>query len=219
MPKVVLLPIAPKEAETVLNEKATVLVKKHFPKNYTGWVYLYCTKKKPYLYDFRKLCAEFRTEKVRQKYFDNLILNGKVVAAIWCGKVGHFEFGGYGPINPDIGYFFDNGSKLEKDFMTEKCSLSIDESCDRFGCGEGYAIHITKLFKFPYPCSIYEMHRVGFCEAKKSMPFIADKYEIIDWDKLMEYEDFLFEWHVYLTNNKWQYVDATEEELSQYDRG
>ena len=69
--KSILLSIRPEWVAKILNGEKTIEVRKQFPKDYVGWVYIYCTKDKKYA---------------------NLInrggfLTGMVVARFWCDKV------------------------------------------------------------------------------------------------------------------------------------
>ena len=159
--KSILMSIKPEWVCKILNGEKTIEIRKKFPKDYVGWVYLYCTKGKPYLYDFRKLCAEFRTEKVKQKYFDNLILNGKVVARFWCDKVEEIECvsvgdSDYGSLFADTEYQTETLSEKE---LTQKSCLIPDEIFEYFDEDFdkiGYAIHISKLDVFEKPKELKE---------------------------------------------------------------
>ena len=42
--KSILLSIKPKYVAEILNGEKTIEVRKRFPKDYKGWVYIYCTK-------------------------------------------------------------------------------------------------------------------------------------------------------------------------------
>lgn len=71
MSKAILISIKPKWVAKILNGEKTIEIRKRFPKDYVGWVYIYCTKDKKYA---------------------NLInrggfLTGMVVARFWCDKV------------------------------------------------------------------------------------------------------------------------------------
>lgn len=48
--RAVLMSIRPEHLVKILNGNKTIEVRKAVPKDYIGWVYLYCTKGKPYLY-------------------------------------------------------------------------------------------------------------------------------------------------------------------------
>ena len=74
MSKAILISIKPKWVAKILNGEKTIEIRKRFPKNFVGWVYIYCTKDKKY---------------------KNLInrggfLTGMVVARFWCDKVDEF---------------------------------------------------------------------------------------------------------------------------------
>lgn len=69
--KSILLSIRPEWVKKILNGEKTIEVRKQFPKEYVGWVYIYCTKDKKYA---------------------NLInrggfLTGMVVARFYCDNV------------------------------------------------------------------------------------------------------------------------------------
>ena len=72
----ILMSIRPKWVAKILNGEKTIEIRKKFPKDYVGWVYIYCTKDKKYA---------------------NLInrggfLTGMVVARFWCDKVEEIKF-------------------------------------------------------------------------------------------------------------------------------
>ena len=69
--KAILISIRPQWVAKILNGEKTIEIRKKFPKDYIGWVYIYCTKDKKYA---------------------NLInrggfLTGMVVVRFWCDKV------------------------------------------------------------------------------------------------------------------------------------
>ena len=57
--------------------KEAIDTKKRFPRNYVGWVYIYCSKSKPYF------MVRIKDKKDNKPY----IANGKVVARFWCDEV------------------------------------------------------------------------------------------------------------------------------------
>lgn len=91
--KAILMSIRPQYVAKILNGEKTIEVRKKFPKDFKGWVYIYCTKNglplmrcssgkwfvkdKNYDYDMR-FC-----------YYAGY--NGKVVARFWCDKVDKLE--------------------------------------------------------------------------------------------------------------------------------
>ena len=51
MGKSILMSIQPQWLAKILNGEKTIEIRKKFPKDYVGWVYIYCTKGKP-IYGF-----------------------------------------------------------------------------------------------------------------------------------------------------------------------
>lgn len=88
--KAILMSIKPRFVADILNGDKTIEVRKRFPLNYRGWVYIYCTKEKPYLY------KDYDSETTGDKVFTNTekplpneeqYLGGKVVARFYCKNV------------------------------------------------------------------------------------------------------------------------------------
>ena len=128
--KSILLSIKPQWVEKILNEKKTIEVRKQFPKNYVGWVYIYCTKDKKYA---------------------NLInrggfLTGMVVARFWCDKVEEI-----------LNYGLARRSESMMKELLEKSCLTMNELNEYAPHKEYkendfiYAIHISKLEIFDKP--------------------------------------------------------------------
>lgn len=84
--KSILMSIQSKWLCEILDGEKTVELRKRFPKDYRGWVYLYCTKAKPYLIRFfgRYFIADYLAPEVKD---DGLVKNGLVVARIWVDNV------------------------------------------------------------------------------------------------------------------------------------
>ena len=96
--RAILLPIHPNYLLYILKGKKTLEIRKKFPKDYVGWVYIYCTKKDE-LCRIQKLCHNDRF--ICGKDFDNRDFphlhsgyngKGKVVARFWCDDVHTFNF-------------------------------------------------------------------------------------------------------------------------------
>ena len=90
--KAIIMSINPKWVTKILNGEKTIEIRKKFPKNYVGWVYIYVTE------DSRKgwcMVGINGNETYYQKYDKNAVYstahnyigNGKVVARFWCDKV------------------------------------------------------------------------------------------------------------------------------------
>ena len=95
--KAILMSIQPQWVKKILNGEKTIEVRKKFPKDYVGWVYIYCTKGKDYLYEIEdedtngfsyKLHKECNVEEWEAA---TETLNGKVVARFWCDKISELE--------------------------------------------------------------------------------------------------------------------------------
>lgn len=85
--KAILMSIQPQWVCKILNGEKTIEVRKKFPKDYVGWVYIYCTKGKLPIMEYinrgvHSVIADIKFDK-NFKYY----LNGTVVARFWCNKV------------------------------------------------------------------------------------------------------------------------------------
>lgn len=143
--KSILMSIRPQYVAKILNGEKTIEVRKKFPKDYVGWVYIYCTKDNKeglHIAKDKWVCIK------HNKVLKECCYNGTVVARFWCDKVEHFEFE---TCSRDIsGYWYDNGQMVDKKLLKQSC-LTYDEFYDYIKCGEGYAIHISKLEVFDKP--------------------------------------------------------------------
>ena len=133
--KSILISTRPQWVAKILNGEKTIEVRKRFPTNYVGWVYIYCTKDKKYA---------------------NLInrggfLTGMVVARFWCDKV------------EEIVYSEEDCEWKTKSLCFEELlnkSLTHDYLLEYLGDNGGYAIHITKLEIFDKPKNISEFEHL-----------------------------------------------------------
>ena len=135
--KSILLSIRPELVAKILNGEKTIEVRKKYPQNYVGWVYIYCTKDKKYA---------------------NLInrggfLTGMVVARFWCDNVEEID------IYTNRIYETKTLNQLE---LLEKSCLSHCELFEYLGEDYskkgGYAIHISKLEIFDKPKELSEFN-------------------------------------------------------------
>ena len=106
--KAILLSIRPNWVKLILNKKKIYEIRRQFPKDFVGWVYIYCTldTKNGYLQK-REIPDYFPKHQQEEKYrcvsVERLdksapILNGKCVARFWCDKVLElrpFSYGGH----------------------------------------------------------------------------------------------------------------------------
>ena len=168
MGKAILISIQPKWVEKILNGEKTIEVRKQFPEDYVGWVYIYVTKGKPYLYGDKSVYEGKQEYFWVQKIEGNGIvplLNGKVVARFWCDKVEEImlpytKFGGI------IGVCCENERTLQTETLDEpdllkKSCVSEQEIYKYLNFKKsprecGYAIHISKLDIFDRPKELSE---------------------------------------------------------------
>lgn len=152
--KAILMSIRPEWVAKILNGEKTIEIRKRFPSDYVGWVYIYCTKDKKYA---------------------NLInrggfLTGMVVARFWCDKVEEIN-------SCDVPFTFD---QTIRDFFTDTFNDMDDllkASClDYYSLEQylkyrktGYAIHINDLEIFDEPKEISEFSIKVFPHRKDNL--------------------------------------------------
>lgn len=159
--KAIMISIKPKWVEKILDGKKIIELRKKFPKDYRGWVYIYCTKED-------SLCCIKRIDRDRYicgKDFDLRDFphlssgyegKGKVVARFYCDNVEDI-LGGWEEV-ADFYFFTDT---LCQEELEEKAQLTYDKLCNYVSDDSshdvfGYAIHITKLEIFDKPKEISE---------------------------------------------------------------
>ena len=156
--KSILLSIKPEWVAKILNGEKTIEVRKQFPKDYKGWVYIYCTKSKQ-----KFLNSWFDTGKyvvdIDKVYNTEFCKNGKVVARFWCDNVGIIKCHNCLSI-PTMAYttFVSNKYYSDTDLQTASC-LNGNELMWYLGTKKeevGYAIHISKLEIFDEPKELSE---------------------------------------------------------------
>lgn len=128
--KAILMSIQSKWLAKILNGEKTVELRKRFPKDYRGWVYLYCTKAKPYLIRFfgRHFTTYYLASKVKD---DGLVKNGLVVAKFTLNYVSTC-------LNTDYG---------NEEILKNAC-LTKQELDDYVGKRKFFAWHIENLVIF-----------------------------------------------------------------------
>ena len=153
--KVILISIKPKWVAKILNGEKTIEVRKKFPKDYKGWVYIYCTKEDSLIklqerYKDRYTCEqEFRCDDF-PKMYSGYEGKGKVVARFYCDKVDKWD--------------------IWQDDLEEKLKLACLSvlEFDKYSKGQvAYAIHISQLEIFDKPKELREFkttkERLGGC--------------------------------------------------------
>lgn len=169
--KAILMSIKPKWVAEILNGNKTIEIRKRFPKDYVGWVYIYCTKED----DLGCIKKISKDKYVCGKDFDIKDFNylasgyngkGKVVARFWCDKIDTCEIqmklydtnslyvnGKYG------GELHDN---IKCEIRDKACLTSLEllnYACDDLDYKTLYAVHITKLEIFDKPKEISEFKK------------------------------------------------------------
>lgn len=146
--KAIMMSIRPQWIAKILNKEKTIEIRKRFPVDYVGWVYIYCTKK----YDE---CLWYKKDS--QRYVLNYgkptndYLNGKVVARFWCDKVEEI----YNDSDEYYECYYQTDTLAMKDLCEQSC-LDYNELNDYLCEEQGYAIHITNLEIFDKPKEISE---------------------------------------------------------------
>ena len=137
-----MLSTQPKWVAKILNGEKTVEVRKRFPKDYRGWVYIYCTKAKPFITGVynceNKLCFG-NIEKNRHN------INGKVVARFYCDNVEYYD---------DLFW-----SEEHEKTTCLKPSEYFDYMFHIRTCRSCYLIHISQLEIFDKPKELSEFKR------------------------------------------------------------
>ena len=154
--KAMMMSIRPRHVCNILNGIKKREVRSKFPKDFVGWVYIYCTK------DSKKgwcMVGINGNETYYQKYDKyaayspkhNYMGNGKVVARFWCDKVEEIttrqdrfkEF-----------VFYETSLDMEN-LLMQSC-LDYNELDNYLHGKNGYAIHIIKLEIFDKPKELYD---------------------------------------------------------------
>ena len=164
MSKSILLSIRPEWVEKILNGEKTIEVRKQFPKDYVGWVYIYCTK------DYKKILFENGGYGWRLNTWNknkNVITtnNGKVVARFWCDKVETISLP-YTYFGTNKWVSCENERTLQTETIDEqellkKSCISEEQIYKYLNFKKspkqvGYAIHISKLEIFDEPRELSE---------------------------------------------------------------
>ena len=164
--KTIFLPVRSPWACKILNKLKIVEVRTRFPKDFRGWVYLYCTKAKPYLLDFGDCEYPYKNGgyELSNIIDDNIIshgadiLNGKVIARFWVDDVERLF---------NAKYFGFNDEFLDSACLTQ-CQLDkyVGEN-KRF-----YAIHIAKLEIFDASKTLADF---GLTRAPQSWCYVEER--------------------------------------------
>ena len=148
--KAIMISIRPEWIAKILNGKKTIEIRKRFPKDYVGWVYIYCTKEQGLarLYNGRWndtfVCEKDITDNEFKRMYSGYDGKGKVVARFWCDKVEETHI---------------YAKNHEDNALLKNSCLTVNEFMNYLGNKSyGYAIHITKVKPFDKPKEIKEFN-------------------------------------------------------------
>jgi len=145
--KAIMLSIQPQWVAKILNGEKNIEIRKRFPIDYIGWVYVYCTKDNSKENDCNVIGRCYPIETALK----TIIGKGKVVARFWCDNVSRFDFN---EIIHDYTYA-NRQMKLMTEFL-KNAQVPYDEII-AYGKGKDLrAIHITKLEIFDTPKELQE---------------------------------------------------------------
>ncbi|MBO7715581.1 MAG: hypothetical protein J6S85_18605 [Methanobrevibacter sp.] len=187
--KAILMSIRPEHVANILNKIKTLEIRKRFPSDYVGWVYIYATKGNKE----ERLIADLQPDKVYHPLTEALhrgvysivdedliwndckknILNGKVVARFWCDKVEEIKWHKDTAIDLD---YYKVVNVIENEEILKASCLQLKELENYLQIKNaknipldwgitfnlGKAIHITELEIFDKPKEISEF--IPYCE-------------------------------------------------------
>ena len=146
--KSILISIKPKWVAKILNGEKTIEIRKKFPKDYVGWVYIYCTKDNHQLVKPKDYDKYLLFTKGAVNYSNEQTLNGKVISKFILNKVDRYV----------------NGCKVAKKYpmfndfekiLTPACIYTdeLENYCEDLSF---YAWHISNLVIFDRPKELSE---------------------------------------------------------------
>lgn len=170
--KTILMSIRPQHTCNILNYLKTIEIRKKFPSDYVGWVYICNTKDKDLLC---RIDNEWNTIRVIRGAKLKSVFAGKVVARFWCDKVEEIKC-------------IHNSFAIERyitdtlnvgELMVESC-VSFQQLKEYLYYSNGYAIHITKLEIFDKPKELWQFKTLKNAERYKHdlEQAYKDDYEI-----------------------------------------
>lgn len=165
--------IKPKWVAKILNGEKTIEIRKRFPKDYRGWVYIYCTKEDNLccirkIYRDRYICGKDFDIKDFPELSSGYEGNGKVVARFWCDEVYTY----------DIQYQRTWSDELFAEVVNKNMCLTLQELHTYVGDKVFHGIHISKLEIFDKPRELGE-----FMPIKWNKCNIKDKNGLYQCDK------------------------------------
>ena len=153
--------IRPKWIVKIFNGEKHKELRSRFPKNYRGWIYIYCTKQQ----DIVRLLGISKDRFVCEKDFDikdfprmssGYTAKGKVVGRFYCDNVTEYVNGGR--LNDDD-ETFGNYDDYINDKVCEESCVSEEELNAHYEDLAFSAINITKLEIYDKPIELSKIHR------------------------------------------------------------
>ena len=146
--KATLMSIRPEWVAKILNGEKTIEIRKKFPKDYVGWVYIYVTKQG--ILAKIKNVWRYIKGKNYNPYFG---YQGKVVARFWCDKVEEHR--------PFFHWCIEKETCLTCDDVLDYLDSKDKSVGNPKRQDKVYAIRITKLEIFDKPKEISEFMKVS----------------------------------------------------------
>lgn len=148
MTKSLMISIQPKHLVNILNGYKTLELRKTVPKDFKGWVYIYCTKGKYYLGKNHDGNIGLYNIPAFGHYNKGGDLNGKVVARFW--------FDEYTKIDNDVLVTIANetewsSEETDTNELLKNACISIYDALEYSKGKDLYAWHIKKLEVFDEP--------------------------------------------------------------------
>ena len=197
MNKAILISIRPEHLVNILNGTKTLELRKSVPKDFKGWVYIYCTKgRKDVLY------------KYKDKYYTNHyltftdcveVLNSKVVAMFW--------FDDYIKLDYEDTYsdeFYWRNSIISGKELEKATCLSQYDIVDYGKKKPLYAWHIKQLEIFDTPKELSEFYKTNI----PYMGISGIEYALDYYGK--EKVDNILKYSLKRPPQSWQYVYIKE---------
>lgn len=160
MNKAILISIRPEYLVNILNGKKTLELRKTVPKDYVGWVYLYCTHtpKHHHVYDLTYVNNGVRFYSVVHHNKRSLVpegyLNGKVVARFWFDEYEAYYFNDY---QNDYRLLTSDGTIFKNATIPKEKVCLTCVSINDYGKGKIlYTWHIKRLEIFDKPMELGE---------------------------------------------------------------
>lgn len=150
MIKSILISIQPEHLVNILNGKKTLELRKTVPKNYKGWVYIYCTKNGDNLVYNGK---SYQLEKGKKLDYD---LNGKVVARFWFEEYEKITLQSISKNSKVCEY---QSEKLSNYNLILKTCLQEHEMVYYLGAKNGYVWFIKNLEIFNTPKELSKFYK------------------------------------------------------------